>query len=361
MAKFVQFYISELDANLAKGIDPRPRYEDVIRYDAGPATDRTYWINTESAGFIVGKYEDKFSKGYFYDQPLNTGLKSYQTVFYMVKEYNMKDYDYKRSLAEGTPGTSIVVLDTSKFTKDDKDTRPKRSANHRWFNSPNDIEDVVRGTRSWNDVPKDRPDSYECRGGMLYSGYKYLRCVVVDEHFIADHGVHPSKYKHNLLKKYMNGTLDSTSVRPRKPRHVNINANIVKKVSVTVDVNAVKNFTATAGKDVPVGTIMWKKVVDPNGGPARIVKMVTLEPGIVPHGCAMPCGNKFRVPTVRVLSIRSLDDKKGFKQGVSFHDPRFIYRVGAVLTVENFNNDKHHDCAAGIHGFATRNEAEQYR
>ncbi len=48
-------------------------------------------------------------------------------------------------------------------------------------------------------------------------------------------------------------------------------------------------------------------------------------------------------------------------EGASQHDPNFIYKVGeTVRPTESFCEDRWQECAAGIHFFLTREEAEAY-
>ncbi len=47
-------------------------------------------------------------------------------------------------------------------------------------------------------------------------------------------------------------------------------------------------------------------------------------------------------------------------EGPSKHDSNFIYKVGEVVVPDSWNSDPREVCAAGIHFFITRREAEQY-
>ena len=55
-----------------------------------------------------------------------------------------------------------------------------------------------------------------------------------------------------------------------------------------------------------------------------------------------------------------LDIDYGLDTVVSSYDPQFIYRKGSTLSVDNFDEDRWTECAAGIHFFITRHEAENY-
>jgi hypothetical protein len=60
---------------------------------------------------------------------------------------------------------------------------------------------------------------------------------------------------------------------------------------------------------------------------------------------------KVRASKVKVLSGNA---------GPSMHDPRFVYEIGKVLEVPDFDDDIRVECTRGIHFFMTRAEAEEY-
>ena len=60
------------------------------------------------------------------------------------------------------------------------------------------------------------------------------------------------------------------------------------------------------------------------------------------------------------MSIESLDGEEKFTEVESDYDSNFIYKVGEVIEVNNFCEDRWEECAAGIHFFITRQEAIGY-
>ena len=48
------------------------------------------------------------------------------------------------------------------------------------------------------------------------------------------------------------------------------------------------------------------------------------------------------------------------KEIASDRDSNFIYRVGEIVRVDNFDENRWNECSTGIHFFITRREAEQY-
>ena len=69
---------------------------------------------------------------------------------------------------------------------------------------------------------------------------------------------------------------------------------------------------------------------------------------------------KCRCSEARVLDIE--DIKTGLKVQAmkSSYDPNFIYRVGEIVTVDNFDEDRWNECAPGIHFFMNKDNALNY-
>ena len=69
---------------------------------------------------------------------------------------------------------------------------------------------------------------------------------------------------------------------------------------------------------------------------------------------------KCRCSKAKVLSITSLDGKEEYTKVVSDYDLKFIYKVGEIVEVEDFDEDRWNECSTGIHFFITRDEAVMY-
>ena len=69
---------------------------------------------------------------------------------------------------------------------------------------------------------------------------------------------------------------------------------------------------------------------------------------------------KCRCSKAKVLSITSLDGKEEYTKVASNHDSNFIYEVGKIVEVKDFDENRWKECAPGIHFFITRNEAVMY-
>lgn len=69
---------------------------------------------------------------------------------------------------------------------------------------------------------------------------------------------------------------------------------------------------------------------------------------------------KCRASKAKVISITSVDGEKSVESIASDNDSEFIYKIGEIAEVPDFDTDRWNECAAGIHHFITRAEAEQY-
>ena len=69
---------------------------------------------------------------------------------------------------------------------------------------------------------------------------------------------------------------------------------------------------------------------------------------------------KCRCSKAKVLSITDLENTKEFNEVASDYDKSFIYKVGEIVEVKDFNNDRWDECSTGIHFFITRDEAVTY-
>ena len=69
---------------------------------------------------------------------------------------------------------------------------------------------------------------------------------------------------------------------------------------------------------------------------------------------------KCRCSAAKVLSITAVDGSEEIKEIASDRDSNFIYRVGEIVRVNNFDENRWNECSTGIHFFITRREAEQY-
>lgn len=70
---------------------------------------------------------------------------------------------------------------------------------------------------------------------------------------------------------------------------------------------------------------------------------------------------KCRASKAKVLEIQNIDGSPSDVKAVCpKFDKTFIYKVGKTVEVEDFDTDRWHECASGIHFFIDRNDAVRY-
>lgn len=70
---------------------------------------------------------------------------------------------------------------------------------------------------------------------------------------------------------------------------------------------------------------------------------------------------KCRASKAKVIRIENIDRSiADIKSVSSKYDHNFVYRVGKIVEVKNFNTNRWNECAPGIHHFMNRKEAVDY-
>jgi len=70
-------------------------------------------------------------------------------------------------------------------------------------------------------------------------------------------------------------------------------------------------------------------------------------------------GNKCRCDKAKVLDIRTFGGQK-VKSAISQYNPDFIYEIDKEVSVPDFDENRWHECAPGIHFFMSEKEALDY-
>ena len=68
---------------------------------------------------------------------------------------------------------------------------------------------------------------------------------------------------------------------------------------------------------------------------------------------------KCRCSKAKVLEISTLSGESK-SEARSQHDEKFLYRVGEIVEVKDFDENRWNECSTGIHFFITRQEAIDY-
>ena len=97
--------------------------------------------------------------------------------------------------------------------------------------------------------------------------------------------------------------------------------------------------------------IGWKKASD------YIVKLKILEDS----KRSSATGRKCRCNKALVVDIQSIDGNgKAVDEITSDYDSSFVYKIGGIVSADNFDDDRWNECAHGIHFFVNRQEAVNY-
>ena len=97
--------------------------------------------------------------------------------------------------------------------------------------------------------------------------------------------------------------------------------------------------------------IGWKKAQD------KIIKLQICEDAKRSSATSLKC----RCSKAIVLEIQEYDGTKSHMNEVSSNfDRNFIYKIGEVVEVSNFNENRWYECSSGIHFFISREMAVKY-
>ena len=70
---------------------------------------------------------------------------------------------------------------------------------------------------------------------------------------------------------------------------------------------------------------------------------------------------KCRCSKAKVLSITNVENTEEYNEVASVRDKSFVYRVGEIVEVKDFDENRWNECSTGIHFFLTRDEAVKYQ
>ena len=87
-----------------------------------------------------------------------------------------------------------------------------------------------------------------------------------------------------------------------------------------------------------------------------IIKLLILEDSKRSSATTMKC----RCDKAKVLDIENIKTGLKVMEVRSNYDSKFIYRVGEIVSVDNFDDDRWNECSTGIHFFMNRENAMNY-
>lgn len=99
-----------------------------------------------------------------------------------------------------------------------------------------------------------------------------------------------------------------------------------------------------------------KAYIDPIGYQPVIVKLLVLEDAKRSSGT----GRKCRCSKAKILDIQDLDGNSIGVVAYSKFDNEFVYKIGEIIEVGNFDENRFNECAPGIHFFVNRMDAVNY-
>ena len=88
-----------------------------------------------------------------------------------------------------------------------------------------------------------------------------------------------------------------------------------------------------------------------------IVKLLILEDSKRSSATTAKC----RCDKAKVLDIEDINTGESMKKVRSNHNPNFVYKVGKIVTVDDFDDDRWNECAPGIHFFMNKENALNYQ
>ena len=87
-----------------------------------------------------------------------------------------------------------------------------------------------------------------------------------------------------------------------------------------------------------------------------IVKLLIMEDSKRNSATTLKC----RCDKAKVLDIEKIDTGEKIESTPSDYDINFIYKVGEIVKVDNFDENRWNECASGIHFFMNKENAIKY-
>ena len=87
-----------------------------------------------------------------------------------------------------------------------------------------------------------------------------------------------------------------------------------------------------------------------------IIKLLILEDSKRSSATTAKC----RCDKAKVLEIKDINTGESMEKARSNYNPNFIYEVGKIVTVEDFDDDRWNECSTGIHFFMNKENALNY-
>ena len=153
----------------------------------------------------------------------------------------------------------------------------------------------------------------------------------------------------------MGANLSNANLSNANLSDVNLkNANLKNTDLTNADLTGIKTNIHTIGYNLACpekgSFIGYKKA---NG---YIIELLILENAKRSSATTYKC----RCDKAKVLDIEDAYTGKKIEKTKSDYDPEFIYRVGEIITVDDFDDNRWNECSTGIHFFMNKDNALNY-
>lgn len=202
-----------------------------------------------------------------------------------------------------------------------------------------------------------------CRGGkkinLSYTDLSNIDLSDADLRYVDLSGADLSNA--NLSNTDLSGTnLINANLRYANLRYANliyanlINANLSNANLRYTDLSNIKINHCTLGYHLACpeeGSFIGYKKAN-----KHLIKLLILEDSKRSSATTLKC----RCDKAKVLSITNIKTGKEISKIASDYNPNFIYEVGKIVDVKDFDEDRWNECSTGIHFFINKESAINY-
>ena len=160
--------------------------------------------------------------------------------------------------------------------------------------------------------------------------------------------------------------LSNTDLRYTNLKHAKLNdanlintdlsgANLWNADLIGANLIGIKTNTSTIGYNLACpekGVFTGYKKAD-----GCIIKLLILEDAKRSSATTFKC----RCDKAKVLEIKDIDTGESMEKARSNYNPNFVYKVGEIVTVDDFDDDRWNECAPGVHFFMNKENALNYQ
>lgn len=154
----------------------------------------------------------------------------------------------------------------------------------------------------------------------------------------------------------VNANLTNADSNNAKLNHANLKHAILRGANLRgADLSDVKTNIYTIGYNLACpekGSFIGYKKAD-----NCIVELLILEDSKRSSATSVKC----RCDKAKVLHIINIETDSYKEEVRSDYDENFVYRVGEIVSVDDYDNDRWNECSTGIHFFVSKQDAINYQ